>query len=133
MKKLYYCLFYGAFVNGKKSTKIEQSDKSAAVIAVLFFSTLISMNVFSILFVLESFGLCFIDTFVKRGEWTVFLIMGVVLFFNYMVFMYKQKFVTIKHQFESKPEKYCKCTMALWVGYVVLSVFFLIVSVRIHH
>ena len=122
MKSLYNRLFYGAFLNGKKSTPFEQSDGSSAGIGVMFFSTMLLVNVFALTIISYKLWEGYLWEIFHNSPWLIILIGGIIFLINVFLYLFRKRYLQVIRQFEDEPNQGKRKTTIIWVTYVFLSI-----------
>ena len=128
MKKLYYRLFYGAFLNGKKSIREGQSDKSAAVIGVMLFSALLFVNFLTIVIIGDIIGLNVVWNFFHKNSWILWFVVAGIIVFNYHLFLNKNRYYNVIQLFKDESKKQYRLSIFSWLFYLIITCVLLFVA-----
>ena len=118
-KNLYYRLYYGAFLNGKKSSRTEQSDKSAAVIGMFLLTAMLFVNFLTAVIFLNIIGLNVIWNFFHENSWILYLVIIGIVLINYNFFLKGDRYRSLIKLYKDETKRQCNFTITLWLLYII--------------
>ena len=127
-KNIYNRLFYGALLNGKKSSCQEQSDKSAAVIGVMLFSALLFVNFLTIVIIGNIIGLSVVWNFFHKNSWILWFVVAGIIVFNYHLFLNNNRYYDVIQLYKSESKKQYRLSIFLWLFYLTITCVLLFVA-----
>lgn len=119
MKNSLDILFYSVFVRVGKQYGGEEYPLGPAILAMLLLSVMSISMIMSFMFVLKYWlGVMRFSVF---PTWLFYVIVAVIMLFNYFTFIYRKRYLKVAERFKSLDKRRKKKTTFLWFLLFVLN------------